>query len=191
MNTPNKLTLLRIAMVPLFFVFFLFSFPQHYLAAAIVFAAASVTDLIDGSLARRNNQVTDFGKFLDPVADKMLTSAAFVGFTFAHIGRGIEVITVIVLTREFLVTSVRLVAAANGRVVAANSWGKAKTVSQMTAILITLAWLCAADIGSIPANVKIAVDDVCSGLLWVSAVLTLFSGAVYLKDNWALIDHRK
>ncbi|MCI8496837.1 MAG: CDP-diacylglycerol--glycerol-3-phosphate 3-phosphatidyltransferase [Clostridiales bacterium] len=137
MNTPNKLTVVRIALVP-FFLFFLLpgSIPHHYLIAAALFGIASITDAVDGKLARKNNQVTNFGKFLDPLADKILVMAAFVGFV--EQGLISSWFVVIMLAREFLVTSLRLVASNSGEVIAANMWGKAKTVSQIVVILVIL-----------------------------------------------------
>ena len=131
MNTPNKLTVARIIITPFFLAALIVQFPHHYLAALILFAAASVTDLVDGKMARKHNLITDFGKFLDPLADKMLTTAAFLGFIELGIGHGITWISFIVLLREFLITSLRLISAGRGRVIAANIWGKCKTVSQM------------------------------------------------------------
>ena len=113
----------------------LIEFEHHFLVALILFAAASVTDLIDGKMARKHNLITDFGKFLDPLADKMLTTAAFLGFIELQIGHGITWIAFIVLLREFLITSLRLISSGKGKVIAANMWGKCKTVSQMFAIV--------------------------------------------------------
>ena len=134
MNLPNKLTLLRILLTPVFMLLLLWQFPHHYLAALLVFIFASVTDLLDGRLARKHQQVTDFGKFLDPLADKMLTTAALLGFIVLNIGVGTVWVAFIVMLREFLMASLRLVAVDNGRVIAANAWGKVKTVCQMAAI---------------------------------------------------------
>ena len=138
MNLPNKLTVARLIMTPFFLAALLIEFPHHYLVALILFAAASLTDYIDGNMARKCNLVTDFGKFLDPLADKMLTTAAFLGFIHLGIGVGITWITFIVLIREFLITSLRLVSAGKGNVIAANIWGKLKTVSQMVAIIVAM-----------------------------------------------------
>ena len=137
MNTPNKLTLLRIALVPFFVAFLLMpSVPHHYLIAGLIFGAAALTDHFDGKLARKNGQITDFGKFADPLADKILVVSAFLCFVELDVIGAIPVI--IVLFREFLVTSIRLVASGNGKVIAANGWGKAKTISQIAAILVII-----------------------------------------------------
>mgnify|MGYP002509137550 CR=1 FL=1 len=132
MNLPNKLTILGLIMTPLFLAALVIPFSHHLLVALILFAAASLTDYIDGKMARKQGLVTDFGKFLDPLADKMLTTAAFLFFLSSGVDYyGMVWIVFIVLTREFVVTSVRLIAADNGKVIAATIWGKLKTVSQM------------------------------------------------------------
>ena len=120
MNTPNKLTIARIIATPVFVAAMLIDFPYHYLVATILFIAASLTDMIDGKMARKYNLITDFGKFLDPLADKMLTTAAFLGFIALDIGYGAVWIAFIVLFREFAVSSVRLIASTSGgKVIAA------------------------------------------------------------------------
>ena len=141
MNTPNKLTIARIIATPFFMAALMIEFPFHYTVALFLFIAASLTDMIDGKMARKYNLVTDFGKFLDPLADKMLTTSAFLGFIKMGIGREITWIAFIVLFREFMVSSIRLVAvssATGGKVIAANIWGKSKTVSQMGGIIFAL-----------------------------------------------------
>lgn len=191
MNLPNKLTIIRIFMAPLFLAALLTDFTHHYVVALILFVAASLTDLIDGKIARKYGLITDFGKFLDPLADKMLTTAAFLGFIQLNLGFGIAWITLIVLAREFLVTSLRLLAAGGGTVIAANIWGKAKTVSQMTAIIVVLTAEYTITLFTIPAA---AVDWIRIGyavLLWISAFMTVMSGIIYLKDNSKFIDVTK
>ncbi len=191
MNTPNKLTVLRIFMTPLFMAAMLINFPHHYLVALVLFAAASITDLIDGKMARKYNLITDFGKFLDPLADKMLTTAAYLAFISLGIGKGITWITFIVLIREFLITSLRLISSGKGVVIAANMWGKAKTVSQMSAIIYVLATQYFLSIISVPETVTIIVSIVTNVVLWISAVLTIISGAVYVNQNKNFIDPTK
>ena len=191
MNTPNKLTILRIFLAPVFLALLLIDFPHHILAALVVFILASLTDLVDGKLARKYNLVTDFGKFLDPLADKMLTTAAFIGFLSLGFGSGMVWIVFIVLTREFLVTSLRLIAAGGGKVVAANLWGKAKTVCQMTAIILTMAAEYVIGLDLLPQAAVGPVRIVYTAVLWISAVLTVGSGITYLVDNRKFIDHRK
>lgn len=188
MNTPNKLTLFRILLVPFFVLLLLLSFPHHYLIAGLVFGIASLTDLIDGKLARKNNQITDFGKFADPLADKILVISAFVCFVQLGITGAVPVI--ILLFREFAVTSVRLLAAAGGKVVAANIWGKLKTVSQIVAVVAVMLFhylLELAEMYSFPSQNMQALTDtvyiIDNVFIWISVVLALISGVIYLKEN--------
>lgn len=194
LNTPNKLTIARIIATPVFMATLLIDFPFHYTVSFLLFIAASLTDMIDGKMARKNNLVTDFGKFLDPLADKMLTTAAFLGF----IAKGgvcwqITWIVFIVLFREFLIASLRLVTVSSGgKVVAANKWGKAKTVTQMVGIIFVLfAYVVMEDFGVNHAvlNTVFYVTD--SIVLWASAVLCIISGATYLVACKDYIDPSK
>ena len=191
MNLPNKLTVLRICMTPFFLMALLIEFPHHYLVAFILFAAASITDMIDGNIARSRNLITDFGKFLDPLADKMLTTAAFLGFIKLGLGMGIVWITFIVLIREFLITSLRLISAGKGTVIAANIWGKAKTVSQMFAIILTILGQYILSLVSGVGALNTVVNIVTKVSLWISAVLTVISGVVYMVQNAKFIDPQK
>ena len=191
MNLPNKLTILRIVMAPVFLALLLIPFPHHYLAALAVFILASLTDLIDGKIARKYDMITDFGKFMDPLADKMLTTAALLGFIQLGLGWGITWITMIVLTREFLVTSVRLSAASSGKVVAANIWGKAKTVSQMVGIILVLASEYLLSFGLVSDDLTALIRAVYSAVLVVSALLTVVSGASYMVDHAKFVDTKK
>lgn len=191
MNTPNKLTVARIIITPFFLAALIVQFPHHYLAALILFAAASVTDLVDGKMARKHNLITDFGKFLDPLADKMLTTAAFLGFIELGIGHGITWISFIVLLREFLITSLRLISAGRGKVIAANMWGKCKTVSQMFAIIFVLASQYIMSVLPTSYQLDLIYSVSTDVVLWVSAVLTVISGAVYVKQNSEFIDPKK
>lgn len=122
MNLPNKLTVIRILLAPIFLLLLLWEFPFHNLTAGLVFGAAALTDMFDGKIARSRGLITNLGKFLDPLADKMLTTAAFLGFLAA--GRLDVWAVMIILTREFMVTSVRLVAAKDGTVIAASLAGQ-------------------------------------------------------------------
>lgn len=191
MNTPNKLTVLRIIMTPIFLVTLMLEFPHHYLVALVLFAAASITDLIDGKLARKYNLITDFGKFLDPLADKMLTTAAFLAFIELKIGTGIVWITFIILIREFLITSLRLISSGKGVVIAANMWGKCKTVAQMVSIVYILASQYFLSIFNAPELVVSIVNIATDVVLWVSAILTVISGVVYVDQNKQFIDPKK
>lgn len=191
MNLPNRLTLARIAAVPVFLILLLWQFPFHYFAALVIFVAASLTDLFDGRIARSRGLITDFGKFLDPIADKMLTTAALLGFISLGIGFGTVWITVIVLIREFSVSSIRMIAAASGKVVAADKWGKIKTVMQMVGIIMALTF--EESISLFPSLLlvgtilRIAYNIV----LWFSAVLTVVSGINYLVKNKTFVDPNK
>lgn len=138
MNLPNKLTVIRMALIPVFLAFMMLhgAVPHSFLIAAIIFAAASFTDYLDGHIARKQNLVTDFGKFMDPLADKLLVLSAMICFVESGWASGLAVI--VILAREFLVTSVRLIAAGHGKVIAADIWGKVKTVLQIVWVLYTL-----------------------------------------------------
>jgi CDP-diacylglycerol--glycerol-3-phosphate 3-phosphatidyltransferase len=168
--------MLRIVLVPVFVVMFLLGW---YLPALIVFAVASITDTLDGYLARSRNLVTNFGKLMDPLADKILVMAAMLCFVEAGICPAWVVI--IILAREFLVTSLRLVAASDGIVIAADIWGKMKTIAQMLWIVaallaLTLSRFSAAAALSLLARV----------LMWVSVILATLSGANYCWKNRAV-----
>ena len=191
MNTPNKLTILRILMTPIFMVALLVAFPHNILVALLLFTAASITDAIDGNMARKYNLITDFGKFLDPLADKMLTTAAFLCFIQLGWGVGITWITFIVLVREFFITSLRLVSLGSGKVVAANIWGKLKTISQMVSIVTVMAFEYLIDVIDALAPFASAMRIVYNVLLWISAVLAVISGVIYFWDNRSFIDPTK
>ncbi len=180
MNLPNKLTLSRIVMTPIFLFCFLVSFPCHYLVSLVVFAIASYTDLLDGKIARSRNIVTNLGKFMDPIADKMLTTAAFIGLL--AIDKMNPWALFIILLREFVVTSVRLVAAENGKVVAANMWGKAKTVAQYIVIIYMIVALQAAewfDLGGFNQFVNVFGQIA----IWIAVLMTAISGILYFWQN--------
>ena len=144
-------------------------------------------------MARKCGLVTDFGKFLDPLADKMLTTAAFLGFIQLGIGVGITWITFVVLIREFLITSLRLVSAGKGNVIAANIWGKLKTVSQMVAVIAAIGGkYLLTFFEDLNSNLLVCtVDLVTTVLLWISAVLTIVSGVIYVIQNKDFIDPKK
>ena len=196
MNTPNKLTLARMIATPIFMAVMLIDFKFHYLISLVLFIAASLTDMIDGKMARKYNMVTDFGKFMDPLADKMLTTSAYLGFIFIYGGTKfawhIVVITFIVLFREFAVSSIRLVAVtAGGKVVAANMWGKCKTVSQMAGIILALAVYALNELVAVSSNVFAVLDIVIIALFWFSALLCVISGAIYIYGGRQYIANAK
>ena len=179
MNTANKLTLLRVVLVPVFMAFLLMNGTAWQFAALAVFVIASLTDMLDGQIARRCNQITTFGKFADPLADKMLTTAAFLVFMQKGIINSWAVM--IILAREFMVAGVRLAAVSEGKVIAASFWGKFKTVSQMAAIIIAILVL---NIPAVPQSAAVIVTNI---FVWISVVLTVISGADYLVKNWNLM----
>lgn len=197
MNLPNRLTVLRIIMTPLFMAAMLIEFPHHYLVALLLFAIASFTDMLDGKIARARNLVTNFGKFLDPLADKMLTTAAFLAFLKEGFGFGIAWVLFIVLFREFMIASLRLVVVSSDskKVIAANMWGKLKTVTQMVAIIFGIAVLyyndTLADILSAPNAVSGVLMTVFDVILWISTVFAVISGVIYMKDSFEFIDPSK
>lgn len=189
MNTPNKLTIARIILTPIFLVFFTVnSIPAHYLIALIIYLIAAVTDFFDGKIARERNIVTNFGKFTDPLADKMLTTAAFLGLMVN--GYCNVWIVFIILFREFLVSSIRLVASSQGVVIPANIWGKAKTMSMMVfTCLIMFALSLQQDFNVIPMGFPLPL--ISEILLWICAALTLISGVTYVIEGAKVIDFSK
>ena len=185
MNLPNKLTLLRVILVPVFMVFAAFGRigtsdynPTAQLVAGIIFAVASFTDFLDGYLARKWKMVTDFGKFADPLADKLLTTVAFL--YMMRDGVCSLWVVALILAREFAVSGVRMLAASSNTVIAANMWGKVKTVLQMLTILF---YFFAAALAG-PTDVM-AVSLISSALCWLVALATVFSGGIYLWQNRA------
>lgn len=194
MNLPNKLTLLRVILIPFFLLFMYIDFQFHYAVALVIFAAASITDALDGKIARKRGLVTNFGKFLDPLADKVLVIAAltvFVDLNDVNMG---AIPLIIITAREFMVSGLRLLAADSGVVVAAGIWGKLKTAFTMVAIVAILFWLslCGDFSLSLSDSLVKAVDNVVIPILiWISTILTVVSGAVYLKGYWHLIDSDK
>ena len=193
MNLPNKLTLCRIILVPVFMIFVsLTEFGTEtfnttwYLVAGIVFAAASFTDYLDGHLARKWHMVTDFGKFADPLADKLLTTVALI--YLMRDGVCSPVVLCIILAREFAVSGLRMVAAGakDGKVIAANMWGKVKTVLQMLTIIL---YFFMAALGG-PTDIGMT-SFVAQILCWLVAIATAISGIKYLWDNRSFINTAK
>ncbi len=192
MNLPNKLTLLRFCLVPVFMVFMYIDNPYSYLIALIVFAAASFTDFLDGSIARKCNMVTDFGKFMDPLADKLLTTVALIYLCLN--GMCHEIVICIVLAREFAVSGIRLIAAANpkgGKVIAAGMMGKMKTVFQMVASMLGLFAMAMLPLGVITQSVYGTIALITNVLMWIMSVLTVVSGMQYILPNMDLIKNAK
>ena len=174
MNLPNKLTVLRVILIPFFLLFvLLFKIPHHMVFALIVFAAASITDWFDGKLARKYNLVTNFGKFMDPLADKLLVCSAMI--CFIELDKLPAWIVIIIIGREFIISGFRLIAAENGVVIAANYWGKFKTASQRVMIILLLA-----DLGGI-------FDTLAQIFIWISLALTVISLITYIWQNKSVL----
>lgn len=194
MNLPNKLTMMRIIMTPMFMAAMLIEFPHHYLVALILFAIASITDVLDGHIARKHNLITNFGKFMDPLADKMLTTAAFIAFLAKGFGIGMEWVLFLVLFREFAVSALRLVVVSSKsqKVIAANIWGKMKTVSQMVTLIAGMALMYYLDT-IVPGNTAMlaTMELIFSIMIWISTILAVIAGAIYIKDSWECIDPSK
>ena len=184
MNIANKLTVLRIIMVPIFMLFLMLDVtnPAYVITALVLFVVASLTDTLDGHLERKYNMITDFGKLMDPLADKMLTTAAFLGLM--SFGRASAWAVMLILTREFIVSGIRLVAAGNGTVIAASIWGKLKTVFQMVAIIAAIILL----LPVFPQDMAGLITNI---LVWLSAVITVISGADYVIGNFDVFKQAK
>ena len=187
MNLPNKLTFLRIILVPVFLIIFNLG---YIWVAGVIFVIASLTDLADGKIARKYNLVTNFGKFADPLADKLLVSAALIALcTVGKLGHPLLGMwaTFVIIAREFMVTGIRLVAAAEGKVIAAGMSGKIKTAIQMVAITyILFAELL------IYVGLHVDVSNIIVNVLVIASVfMTVYSGAEYLIQNRSLLNTNK
>ncbi len=187
MNLPNKLTIIRMILTPIFLIVFLSNLPHKFLFAFILFVISSLTDTLDGHIARKHNIITVFGKLADPVADKVLTTAALLALM--NIGYCNIWIVAITLTREFAVTSFRLVAASDGLVVPANIFGKIKTVSQMVFTSIIILLLEFKEISLIPTSFNLALLS--NILLGITTVFTVVSGTIYIVRITKKIDFSK
>lgn len=186
MNLPNKLTMLRIILTPVFLAVLYWGFPGADYAALAIFIIASLTDMLDGKIARKYNLVTDFGKFADPLADKILVVAALLWFV--ETGRMSAWMVMIVVTREFAVSGLRMIASDNGRVIAAGWSGKVKTAATMVCIVVMLllgpsltAYQAGGQVTAVPWDRYILwADTVC---VWVITLTTLYSGVEYFVKN--------
>ena len=170
MNLPNKLTVLRVIMVP-FFVFFMLTDvggPANKWIALILFCVASLTDMLDGKIARKYNLITDFGKFMDPLADKLLVCSAMIALI--EMNRIPSWVVIIIIAREFIISGFRLIASDNGVVIAASYWGKFKTTFQMVMICLMIA--------NFP-QLQILTDII----MWIALILTVVSLIDYLVKN--------
>lgn len=195
MNLPNKITIVRILMVPIFMVVLYLPFQTSNVIAFFIFAIAAFTDSLDGHIARSRNLVTNFGKFLDPLADKLLVAAALI----ALVGMGMipSWFATIIIAREFMVTGIRLLANGEGRVIAASIWGKIKTITQIIAILLLLLdtyKLAENDIFMIyklknmfvnfmTSPVENTIGILSTIMIILAVIITVFSGIDYLVKN--------
>ena len=171
MNLPNKLTILRVILIPFFVVFMLFDITgaADKWIALVIFCVASLTDMLDGKIARKYNLVTNFGKFMDPLADKLLVCTALICLT--SMDRLNVIVVLVIIAREFIISGFRLVASDNGIVIAASHWGKFKTVSQMALIIVLIM-----DLGGV-------WNIVGTVLTWVALILTVVSLIDYIAKN--------
>ncbi|MCI6092404.1 CDP-diacylglycerol--glycerol-3-phosphate 3-phosphatidyltransferase [bacterium] len=171
MNLPNKLTVLRVVMIPFFVAFLLFDITgaaDKWIALAI-FCAASLTDMLDGKIARKYNLVTNFGKFMDPLADKLLVCTAMI--CLVSMDKLNVIVVLVIIAREFIISGFRLVASDNGIVIAASYWGKFKTVSQMAMVIVLIM-----DLGGV-------FEMIGNVLVWVALILTVVSLVDYIAKN--------
>lgn len=192
MNLANKLTLLRIFLVPVFLIFFLVEGIDYgTIVATIVFIVASITDQLDGHIARSRNQITTFGKFMDPLADKLLVTAVFV--CLVQIGMIPAWAVIIILSREFAVSGLRSIAASNGLVIAASWWGKIKTVTQMLAILLFLLTVNIMTIGNTNLLVNFFPGFLVASniVFYICVAITIISGIDYFIKNRKVITFDK
>ncbi|HLR60561.1 MAG TPA: CDP-diacylglycerol--glycerol-3-phosphate 3-phosphatidyltransferase [Pseudogracilibacillus sp.] len=192
MNLPNKITVSRIFLIPLFLIVLSFNFdwgeinignntlPVTQLVASIIFIFASLTDWLDGYIARKYNLITNMGKFLDPLADKLLVSAAFIMLIELQIAPAW--IIIVIISREFAITGFRLVASGEGVVLAASSMGKLKTVSQILAVILLM-------LNNFPFSyTNIPVDMI---MLYIALIFTVWSGLDYFIKNWNVVGNSK
>lgn len=169
MNLPNKLTIARMCMVPLFMLALMLDTETSRVIATILFAVASLTDMLDGKIARKYNMVTNFGKLMDPLADKVLTAAAMI--CLVELGDLAAWVAVVIIFREYLITGLRSVAASENIVVAANIWGKVKTVCQMIALMLLMLK---------PQVIVLCGINIGLWLMYVAVLLTVYSGVEYV-----------
>ena len=183
MNTPNKITISRILLIPIFLVFLMQQSTLSSYIALVIFIIASATDGVDGFIARKNNLVTNFGKFIDPLADKLLVASALI--TFVGLGYMPAWTVIVIISREFIITSLRLVAVSQGKVIAAGMSGKIKTVVQIVTISVII--ICSVS----PFNINgFTEQTVIQIVVYVCVIVTVYSGIVYLVRNWSFIDMR-
>lgn len=175
MNMPNKLTTLRVLLVPLFVVFLLLEHGQNHtfrMISLVIFIVASLTDFIDGRMARKHNMVTDFGKFMDPLADKLLVCSALI--CLIDLDAIPAWMVVVIISREFIISGFRLVASDNGVVISASYWGKFKTTFQMIAVILMI----------LDIPVLAPATAACT---WIALILTIISLVDYIAKNYQIL----
>lgn len=191
LNLPNKLTLFRVCLVP-FFIFFLTTNLVNFSAifGSIIFIVASLTDLLDGYIARKKNIVTDFGKLMDPLADKMLVMSALIIFVSQGLVK--DVLVIVIIARDLMIDSIRLLASNKGKVIAADIWGKLKTFFQMVAIIVLLIFKSLKQVTSIENSIENSNEFLskikCFGDIFmiISVALTIISAFNYVIKNYKL-----
>ena len=179
MNLPNKLTIIRVCLIPFFVAALLFDHGNNYtmrIVANVLFIVASLTDLFDGKIARKYNLVTNFGKFMDPLADKLLVCSALI--CLIELGQLPAWVVIIIISREFIISGFRLVAADNGVVIAASYWGKFKTTFQMIGVVLL--------IFNIPA-----LSTLTTIIVWIALALTVISLVDYVEKNAGVLTEGK
>jgi len=177
MNLANKLTLFRIFLIPVFLVFIAVNIPMCKYIATGLFIIAALTDKLDGYIARSRNQITNFGKFMDPLADKLLVTAALISLVEFQIIP--TWIAMIIITREFAVTGLRSIAAAEGNVIAASWWGKIKTVIQIVAIIVALLL----NLNGLSPELKPILSTLTNIFMGAAVIITIISGVDYFVKN--------
>lgn len=182
MNLPTKITMVRIFLIPVFVALFFVNFPYHRIVATAVFVLASLTDFLDGYLARKYNLVTDLGKFLDPIADKLLVACALVAVVLdtGKFQIAVAVCSMVILCRELLISGFRIVASSKNVVLAADKLGKIKTVLQMLALIFLLSYVDFAGLSVTASNI---LHYIGLGLFGAATLMTIISGANYLIKN--------
>ena len=192
MNLPTKITITRLVLIPVFIALFLIPFPYHQFAATAVFIIASLTDWLDGHLARKYNMVTTLGKFLDPVADKVLVASALTLATTLGVGNAykiaIVVCSVVIIARELIITCFRTIAATKNVILAADKIGKAKTATQLTGLTFYLPFEAVTQLNEIAGKVFFYIGFVC---LMIATVLTVVSALNYIIKNRAVLKEDK
>ncbi len=185
MNLPNKITIFRMITVPVLLAAVLIEFPFHWTVALVIYFLGCMSDTVDGNIARKRHIVTDFGKLMDPLADKALVMTAFI--IMVKLGYCDIVCFSFMLAREFLVSGVRMIAASKGKVIAANKFGKAKTFLQMASTGIVFLVLSVVEITKLPIHEE-AFRIAAMVMFWIACAVSVLSGIKYTKDGWFMIE---